>query len=60
MQEAVKSSARIVSLFLEVIPGRRAIGQGVIIVGAAELLDVELSTIAVSTSMVFTPDEFNS
>lgn len=36
-----------------------AIGQSVTIVASTELLEGEVSTIAVSTSLVFTPDEIS-
>lgn len=57
MQEAVRTSARLISLLLEISPGRMSV-PGVSIVSAAELLDGELSSIAAAASLVFNPDCF--
>lgn len=57
MQEAVRTSARIISLLLEVSPGRMSV-PGISIVSAAELLNGELASLSAATSMVFNPDDF--
>lgn len=57
MQEAVRTSSRILSLLLEASPGRMSI-PAVSVVPAAELLNGELSSIAATTSMVFNSDSF--
>lgn len=57
MQEAVRSSSRILSLLFEISPGRISV-PGVSVVSAAELLNGELSSITAAMSMVVNPDSF--